>query len=43
MVVVVAARDADRTAALLTQAGEQVFRIGGIVPRDHGAPGTVVV
>jgi phosphoribosylformylglycinamidine cyclo-ligase len=43
MVVVVAARDADRAAALLTDAGEQVFRIGTIVPRAAGAPGTVVV
>ena len=43
MVVVVAARDADRAAAFLTDAGERVFRIGSVVPRAAGAPGTVVV
>ena len=30
-------------AALLTEAGERVFRIGSVVPRAAGAPGTVVV
>jgi phosphoribosylformylglycinamidine cyclo-ligase len=43
MVLVVAARDADRTMSLLTDAGEHVFRIGGTVARAAGAPGTVVV
>ena len=43
MVVVVAAADADRAQALLTEAGETVFRIGTVVPRAAGAPGTVVV
>jgi phosphoribosylformylglycinamidine cyclo-ligase len=43
MVVVVAAADAEPAAALLTAAGEAVFRIGSVVPRAPGAPGTVVV
>ena len=43
MVVVVAAADAERAAALLAAAGETVYRIGTIVPRAAGAPGTVVV
>ncbi len=43
LVVVVAAAEADRAQALLTQAGETVFRIGAVVPRAAGAPGTVVV
>jgi len=43
MVVVVAAADADRAAASLSAAGETVFRIGSVVPRAAGAPGTVVV
>jgi phosphoribosylformylglycinamidine cyclo-ligase len=40
---VVAAAEADRATASLTQAGETVFRIGAVVPRAAGAPGTVVV
>ena len=43
MVVVVAAADAERAAALLAAAGETVYRIGTVVPRAPGAPGTVVV
>jgi phosphoribosylformylglycinamidine cyclo-ligase len=43
MVVVVAAAEADRATASLKQAGETVFRIGAVVPRAAGAPGTVVV
>jgi len=43
MVVVVAAAEAERTTALLAQAGETVFSIGTVVPRAVGAPGTVVV
>ncbi len=43
LVVVVAEADADRAGALLTAAGETVFRIGDVVPRESGAPGTVVV
>jgi phosphoribosylformylglycinamidine cyclo-ligase len=43
LVVVVAAADADRASALLTAAGESVFRIGDVVPRAAGAPGTTVV
>ena len=42
MVVVVAATDADRMATFLSEAGETVFRIGTVVPRAAGAPGTVV-
>ena len=43
MVVVVAAADAERAAELLGEAGETVYRIGSVVPRAPGAPGTVVV
>jgi len=43
MVVVVAAADAERARALLTEAGETVHVIGAVVPRVAGAPGTVVV
>ena len=43
MVVVVAAAEAERAAALLAAAGETVHRIGAVVPRAAGAPGTVVV
>jgi len=43
MVVVVAATEAGRAAELLGEAGETVYRIGSVVPRAAGAPGTVVV
>jgi phosphoribosylformylglycinamidine cyclo-ligase len=43
MVVVVAAAEAERAAELLREAGETVYRIGSVVPRAPGAPGTVVV
>ena len=43
MIVVVAPADAERAAALLGAAGESVYRIGAVVPRAPGAPGTVVV
>jgi phosphoribosylformylglycinamidine cyclo-ligase len=42
MVVVVAPEDAEAVSARLEQAGEQVFRIGRIEPREPGAPQTVV-
>ncbi len=42
MVVVVAAEHAARAADLLAAAGETVYRIGTVVPRAPGAPGTVV-
>jgi phosphoribosylformylglycinamidine cyclo-ligase len=41
-VVVVAPADAERAQALLVAAGETVHRIGAVVPRADGAPGTVV-
>ena len=43
MVVVVAAADAERAHALLTEAGETVHAIGTVFPRAAGAPGTLVV
>jgi phosphoribosylformylglycinamidine cyclo-ligase len=43
MVVVVAAAEAERAAEFLREAGETVYRIGSVVPRAPGAPGTVVV
>jgi phosphoribosylformylglycinamidine cyclo-ligase len=43
MVVVVAAAEAGRAAEFLGDAGEAVYRIGSVVPRAPGAPGTVVV
>ena len=43
MIVVVAPADADRAAALLAGAGENVYRIGAVVQRAPGAPATVVV
>jgi phosphoribosylformylglycinamidine cyclo-ligase len=43
MVVVVAANDASRAQRMLEAAGESVYRIGGVVPRPAGAPGTEVV
>jgi len=43
MIVVVAPADAERSAALLAGAGENVHRIGAVVRRAPGAPGTVVV
>jgi phosphoribosylformylglycinamidine cyclo-ligase len=42
MVLVVAARDAERAAAHLRAAGETVHRIGAIEPRPAGSPPTVV-
>lgn len=43
MVVIVAARDADRAADFLRAAGETVYRVGRIEPRPDGSPATVVV
>jgi phosphoribosylformylglycinamidine cyclo-ligase len=43
MVVVVAAGDANHAQRMLEAAGEAVCRIGVVVPRISGAPGTVVV
>ncbi len=43
MVAVVAAADADAVTAELTEAGETVHRIGRIVARPAGGPGTVVL
>ncbi len=43
MVVVVAAGDAERAQRFLEATGESVHRIGVVVPRTAGAPGTVVV
>jgi phosphoribosylformylglycinamidine cyclo-ligase len=43
MVVVVAARDADRALASLAAAGERAMRIGTIAPRPAGAAATLVV
>lgn len=42
MVVVVSADQANAVAATLAAQGEQVFRIGEIVPRAEGAPATIV-
>jgi phosphoribosylformylglycinamidine cyclo-ligase len=42
MVLVVAAKDADRTVQLLDAAGERAQRIGGIVARPAGEPACVV-
>ena len=42
MILVVAPADAQRAQALLAAAGETVHRIGVVVPRAAGAPGTVV-
>ena len=42
LVVVVAAADADRAQQLLQDEGETVHRIGSVLPRAPGAPGTVV-
>jgi phosphoribosylformylglycinamidine cyclo-ligase len=43
MVVVVAAEHAGRAEAMLAAAGEAVHRIGSVVPRTAGAPGTAIV
>jgi phosphoribosylformylglycinamidine cyclo-ligase len=43
MVVIVAPEHADRASLILTASGESVHRIGSIVPREAGAPATVVV
>jgi len=43
MVVVVDAGDAERASALLAEAGETVYRIGSVVARTAGSPGTTVV
>jgi phosphoribosylformylglycinamidine cyclo-ligase len=43
MVVVVAAADRERAAALLAGSGETVFPIGSVVAREPGGPATVVV
>ncbi len=42
MIVVVAANDASRAQRMLEAAGESVYRIGVVVPRPAGAPGTEV-
>jgi phosphoribosylformylglycinamidine cyclo-ligase len=42
MVVIVSLRDADPAIAMLSEAGERVYRIGEIVARSEGAPGCVV-
>jgi len=42
MILVVAADDAERAMAQLTAAGETVHRIGAVVTRTPGMPGTVV-
>ncbi|MBD8553030.1 phosphoribosylformylglycinamidine cyclo-ligase [Rhizobium sp. CFBP 8762] len=41
MIVVVAAEDAERVAAALTDEGETVFTLGRMVAREDGAPGTI--
>ena len=43
MTIVVDARDAAKAQAMLTRAGERVWRIGVVVRRARGAPQTVVV
>jgi phosphoribosylformylglycinamidine cyclo-ligase len=43
MVVVVAPEHADRADAMLAAAGETVYRIGSVVAREAGAPGTQIV
>ena len=43
MIIVVDARDAARAQALLTRAGERVWRIGEVVRRVRGAPPAVVL
>jgi len=43
MVVVVAAKEAERAQQALADAGETVFRIGEVAPRAAGAPATTVV
>ena len=42
MVVVVAPGDADRAEAMLTSAGETVYRIGRVVPSGDGPPSTTI-
>ncbi len=42
MVVVVAAADADRAAAMLEAAGERVYRLGSVVPSAAAAPSTTI-
>ena len=42
MIVVVASADAERAQTLLAAAGEIVHRIGTVIPRANGAPGTVI-
>jgi phosphoribosylformylglycinamidine cyclo-ligase len=42
MIVVVASADAERAQAQLAAAGETVHRIGTVIPRATGAPGTVI-
>lgn len=41
MIAVVAAQDAERVAAALTDEGETVFTLGRMVAREDGAPGTI--
>jgi phosphoribosylformylglycinamidine cyclo-ligase len=43
MIVVVAADQADGARRALAAAGETVYRIGTVVPREPGSPATVVV
>jgi phosphoribosylformylglycinamidine cyclo-ligase len=42
MIVVVASADAERAQAQLAAAGETVYRIGTVIPRATGTPGTVI-
>ncbi|HBF29354.1 AIR synthase-related protein, partial [Rhizobium sp.] len=41
MIVVVAAEDADKVTAVLEAEGEKVARLGWMIARSEGAPGTV--
>ncbi len=43
LVVVVDPADADRAMSVLTAAGEKVWKIGSVVPRNQGAPAARVV
>jgi phosphoribosylformylglycinamidine cyclo-ligase len=43
LVVVVDPADADRALSVLTAAGEKVWKIGSVVPRNQGAPAARVV
>jgi phosphoribosylformylglycinamidine cyclo-ligase len=43
LIIVVSPADASRAQAMLTRAGERVWRIGEVTRRPRGAPQTVVV